>query len=120
MTTDLVPHVFKLFAGLEAEPGNEANEVLLRADGIRLERIVSNRAISPPGFWYDQEEAEWVMVLRGSARIVIAGEFEDRLLKPGDAIYLPARCRHRIAWTSPEEPTVWLALFVAAAAKPAL
>jgi len=24
---------------------------------------------------------------------------------------LPAKCRHRVDWTDPDEPTVWLAVF---------
>jgi cupin 2 domain-containing protein len=90
----------------------EINECLLSAQGVRIERIVSHGQVSPPGCWYDQDQAEWVLVLSGSARLEIAGEREDRLLSEGDAIFLPARCRHRVTWTDPDRPTVWLALFI--------
>jgi len=36
------------------------------------------------------------------------GNILDRL--PGDYINLAAHTRHRIAWTTPEEPTIWLAI----------
>ncbi len=87
-------------------------ETLLRGDGIRMERIVSHGHASPDGFWYDQNEAEWVLVMQGRARLTIEGEAEDRELGPGDSLFLPAQCRHRVSWTEPGKPTVWLAIFV--------
>jgi cupin 2 domain-containing protein len=91
---------------------------LLTADGVRLERIVSHGHASPASFWYDQEEAEWVMVLTGRARLTIEGEAEDRELGPGDGPFLPAHCRHRVAWTAPDQATIWLALLVASRLAP--
>ena len=84
---------------------------LLRAAHLRIERIVSTGQASPPGFWYDQEEGEWVVLLSGAARLLIEGETGPRLLKAGDFIDLPAHTRHRVEWTDPEAPTVWLAVF---------
>jgi cupin 2 domain-containing protein len=91
---------------------DETVDPLLNADGVRLERIVSHGQASPAGVWYDQEEAEWVMVLSGRARLTVEGETSDRELRPGDSLFLPAHCRHRVAWTAPDQATVWLALFV--------
>ena len=91
---------------------DEVTTDLMSAQGMRLKRIVSHGQTSPADFWYDQKEAEWVMVLSGSARLAIEGETEERVLTVGDAVFLPAHCRHRVAWTDPECPTVWLALFV--------
>ena len=108
---------------LEEQPSareTEVSELLLRANGIRVERIVSVGQASPEGFWYDQGEAEWVMVVAGRARLTIAGESSDRHLDAGDAIYLPAGCRHRVAWTDPVQQTVWLALFVDAELNPCI
>jgi cupin 2 domain-containing protein len=84
---------------------------LLAAGSVRIERIVSHGQASPPGFWYDQEEGEWVLVLAGAARLRIEGEAEARQLGPGDALDLPAHTRHRVEWTDPARPTVWLAVF---------
>ena len=95
-----------------AARGAEVTETFLTGDGLRFERIVSYGQASPDGFWYDQTEAEWVMVLSGCARLTIAGEPLDHELGPGDAVFIPARCRHRVAWTDPHQPTVWLALFI--------
>lgn len=103
-----------LFSTLPDARVKEVVHPLLTAKGVRLERIVSHGQASPPGFWYDQSEAEWVIVVAGAARLEIAGRADDVALGPGDALLLPAHCRHRVSWTDPERPTVWLALFVAA------
>jgi cupin 2 domain-containing protein len=86
--------------------------MLLKGDGVRIERIVSYGQASPAGFWYEQDEAEWALVLCGRARLTIEGETKDRELAAGDSVFLPAHCRHRVAWTQPGQPTVWLAIFV--------
>ncbi|WP_421726427.1 cupin domain-containing protein [Bauldia sp.] len=84
---------------------------LLKRPGVRIERIVSDGQASPPGFWYDQGWDEWVLVVSGSAGLQIEGEAERRL-KPGDYILLPAHTRHRVNWTDPDRPTVWLAVHI--------
>jgi len=112
MTKKTAPPTLNLLAGLPPAGAEEAVETLLRGDGVRVERIVSHGQASPDGYWYDQDEAEWVLVLSGRARLTIEGETEDRALGPGDSVFLPAHCRHRVAWTEPRTPTVWLAIFV--------
>ncbi|MGY2046751.1 cupin domain-containing protein [Methylobacterium sp. JK268] len=102
-----------LLAGLPL-PGaaEESVATLLARPGLRLERIVSTGQASPPGFWYDQREDEWVLLVAGAARLRVAGEAQDRALRPGDHLLLPAGCRHRVEWTDPAAATVWLCLFV--------
>ncbi|AWN38318.1 cupin domain-containing protein [Methylobacterium radiodurans] len=104
------PAPANLLAGLPPSlPEEMLSEILSRPD-LRIERIVSTGHASPPGFWYDQPWDEWVLVLAGAARLRLADEAEDRALTPGDHVLLPAGTRHRVAWTSPDEPTVWLAV----------
>jgi len=81
---------------------------LLQAPGVRIERIVSHSHQSPDGFWYDQPTGEWVIVLKGAARI----EFEESTVEmaPGDYLDIPAHTKHRVAWTTPDGPTIWLAV----------
>ena len=88
----------------------ELFETLLQRPGVRVERIVSTGQATPAGEWYDQDWDEWVLVLAGEALLRLADENEARRLAPGDAVLLPARCRHRVEWTTPDRPTVWLAL----------
>ena len=96
-------------------PGQESTSVLLEAPGLRLERIHSCSACSPEGFWYDQPEHEWVLLLQGSARLLFADEATPRDLSRGDALLIPAHRRHRVVASDPAPGTVWLALFWAAA-----
>ena len=99
-----------LFADLPDDLPDELFSSLLSAEGVRIERIVSRGHASPPGFWYDQDWAEWVLVLTGSAGREIEGEAAPRRLVPGDHVHLPAHRRHRVAWTDAAGPTVWLAV----------
>jgi cupin 2 domain-containing protein len=97
-----------LFANLPSSLSKELIETLVRSSTVRIERIVSQGHASPPDFWYDQPQNEWVVVLRGAARL----RFEDKTLdmKPGDFIEIPAHRKHRVDGTAPNEPTVWLAV----------
>ncbi|MGB0126795.1 MAG: cupin [Rhodocyclaceae bacterium] len=83
---------------------------LLVRPGIRIERIVSRGQASPPGFWYDQPGGEWVLVLAGRAGLRFEDEAEARSLGPGDWVDILPHRRHRVEWTDPDEPTVWLAV----------
>ena len=100
-----------LFDDLTTPQVQERFDDLLTRPGLRIERIVSTGQSSPPDFWYDQDEGEWVMVLSGSAGIRLEGEAQERVMRPGDFLDIPARCRHRVEWTSREGTTVWLAVF---------
>ena len=97
-----------LLASLPRRLDAEQMIVLVENENLRIERIVSTGQASPPGFWYDQPWAEWVLVLAGAAGVVFEGEAEPRVLRPGDYLLIPAHRRHRVAWTDPEQPTVWL------------
>ncbi|MDY0042271.1 MAG: cupin domain-containing protein [Desulforhabdus sp.] len=89
---------------------DELIEHLVMARGVRIERIVSNGHSSPEGFWYDQEQDEWVMVLKGSAGLLFEGSDEVLKLNSGDWIDIPAHKRHRVEWTDSGEKTIWLAV----------
>jgi cupin 2 domain-containing protein len=103
--------VRNLFADLPApRDGGEAIEELFKGRDLRIERIVSAAHASPPGFWYDQDWPEWVMVLQGSARLLLEGERAPRLLARGDFVHIPAHLRHRVEGTAAGEPTIWLAI----------
>lgn len=92
-----------------ADLDGEHFETLLERPGVRVERIISTGQATPEGEWYDQSWDEWVLLLSGEALLLLEGGAARRLL-PGDALLLPAHCRHRVDWTSTDEPTIWLAL----------
>ncbi|PRA58725.1 cupin [Pseudomonas sp. MYb187] len=99
-----------LFTSLPADTTQEHIDNLLSRPGLRIERIVSFGQASPPGFWYDQPQGEWVVVLSGSAGLRLEHEAVERVIRPGDCIELPAHCRHRVEWTDRTQATVWLAV----------
>ncbi len=100
-----------LFAALPDARAAEAVDLLLNRPGLRVERIVSEGQASPPGFWYDQDEGEWVLLLAGAAHLRFEDETEPRRLVPGDWFDIAPHRRHRVEWTDPAAPTVWLAIF---------
>ena len=100
-----------LFADLPKSLPEELTEVLTGNQHVRIERIVSHGHKSSEGFWCDQHEHEWVVVLKGEAKLLFENDNEPLHLKPGDHILIPAHQKHRVEWTTPDEPTVWLAVF---------
>jgi cupin 2 domain-containing protein len=103
-----------IFSSLPDDLTQEQFTTLLTSPNVTIERIVSLGHASPAGDWYDQDRAEWVIVLSGSAGLQFDGEAEPRTLKVGDHVFIPAHARHRVAWTDPAQLTVWLAVHFAA------
>jgi cupin 2 domain-containing protein len=99
-----------LFDRLPNSGADEEIMTLVDRAGSKLVRIVSTGQATPEGVWYDQDDNEWVVVLRGGAGLRVEGEDDVRVLSAGDYIDLPAGLRHRVEWTDADEPTVWLAL----------
>lgn len=99
-----------LFADIPARLAQEEITTLMSAPDLRIERIVSRGQSSPPGFWYDQAQAEWVIVLAGSALVTLEGDSAPMRMGPGDHVHIPAHRRHRVEWTDPAQATVWLAV----------
>ena len=88
----------------------EMFEAIVERDGFLIERIVSTGQATPPGEWLSQDRAEWVAVLSGRAGLRFDGEEGTREMAPGDHCLIPAGARHRVEWTSEDEPTIWLAV----------
>jgi cupin 2 domain-containing protein len=98
-----------IFSSLPEKPEHELFEELLRDKNVRIERIISQGHTSPENGWYDQEGNEWVIVLEGSGKILFETGVEVHL-KKGDYLNIPARTRHKVIWTDPDHPTIWLAI----------
>ena len=100
-----------LLSGPGPMAGEETTTVLIEQPGLRLERIHSCQSSSPPDFWYNQSEHEWVVLLQGSAQLQFADEEVPRQLSQGDCLLISAGRRHRVVSTDPAPGCVWLALF---------
>ena len=104
-----------LLAAVAPRGDAEIVDMLAQGRGVRVERIVSTGQASPPGFWYDQDDDEFVILLAGAAVLRFA-EGDRRLdLAPGDWVEIPAHVRHRVESTQADPPTVWLAVHFTAA-----
>lgn len=98
------------FSSIPEDLSREVFDEILVSGSVRIERIVSLGHTSPETGWYDQAENEWVLVLEGAGTLA----FEDGLrvtLEKGDHLNIPAHTRHRVVWTDPDRPTIWLAVF---------
>jgi cupin 2 domain-containing protein len=87
----------------------EQFQTLAQKGNVKIERILSYGQTTPTGEWYDQTQDEWVMLVRGEAKL----EYDDGSqidLKKGDYVMIPAHTKHRVAWTIENELTIWLAV----------
>jgi len=98
-----------LFDNLPQPLKEECFDTLVEAGHVTIERIVSHGHTSPASGWYDQSSHEWVVVLKGQG-VLAFEDGETVTLGPGDYLNIPAHCRHRVAWTAPDQDTVWLAV----------
>ncbi len=91
----------------------ELSEIIAENANVRIERIVSDGHASPEGFWYDQEQNEWVLLVSGSATLSIEqlSGVKQVEMASGDHLLIPAHQRHRVEFTSSTEKTIWLAVF---------
>lgn len=99
-----------LFANLPDASAGECFDPLFERPGCRAERIVSKGQASPPGFWYDQDWDEWVLILKGSAVLRLETRAALISLTAGDSLMIPAGVRHRVESTDATDTTIWLAL----------
>ena len=98
-----------ILANIPQRIPDELFETLIHTPHVKIERIISHGHQTDANYWYDQPQAEWVLLVKGAATLA----FEDHTLdlQTGDYVNIPAHCKHRVAWTTPDEETVWLAIF---------
>ncbi len=100
-----------LFTKIPGDLPDEFVKTLAEGSGnLKIERIVSRGHSSPPDFWFDQDTIEWVVLLKGRARLEVEHESETFSLEPGDWMKIPSGCRHRVEETNPAGDCVWLAV----------
>lgn len=93
----------------QSHEADERFEDLLRAPGVRIERIVSHGHTTPPDQPYVQDWDEWVLVLEGAAELLLNGT-ETRALAAGEHLLIPAGTPHLVTYTA--SPTIWLAIHI--------
>ncbi|QYJ79509.1 cupin [Shewanella acanthi] len=127
--------VSNFFSELPSDLSEEVFEKIAGNGSVKIERIISNGQSTPAGQWYDQTQYEWVMLLKGEATLefdltqyahaeeassknatceaAITGSDLQKFvqLKPGDHLTIDPNQRHRVASTSTEGETLWLAVF---------
>lgn len=106
-----LPQVDNLFCAKDDNGNGEQLFSLLSIPGaLRLEKIVSYGQATAKGQWYDQHEAEWVMLAQGTAQLRFdPGGLID--LQAGDFLTIPIHLKHRVEACS--DDAVWLALHFA-------
>ncbi|NCA70420.1 MAG: cupin domain-containing protein [Sphingobacteriia bacterium] len=97
-----------LYDGLCELASGERFDLLLSCRNVLIERILSSAR--PDSRLYDQEQDEWVCLLRGEAQLWIDGA--TRRLCAGDHCFIPAHTPHRVLATSSEPSCLWLAVHI--------
>ena len=94
------------FNTIAPREGEETITELLRHNNVTINRIASNRLSD--GAWYDQEEDEWLMLVKGAALLLL--DNEEIQLKAGDTLFIPAQQLHKVVSTS--EDALWLTVHI--------
>ncbi len=100
-----------LFKDIPAELPEELIENICSTGSVKIERIVSRRHASPEGFWYDQDQNEFILIVQGSAGLKFDGEDDIMVLKAGDYLNIASHVKHRVEWTDSSFDTIWLAVY---------
>ena len=96
-----------IFENIPTNLEEEVFENIISNDALKIQRIVSYGHTTEEFQWYDQEDNEWVILLKGAAILSIENE-EDINLNIGEYVNIPAHKKHRVSWTLENEETIWL------------
>lgn len=99
-----------IFSDIPGDIPHERFQDILTTAHFKIERIISKGHFSPKGFWYDQDQSEWIILLKGSAGLMFEGKKDIVELKAGDYILIPSHQKHRVEYTDPHTETVWIAI----------
>jgi cupin 2 domain-containing protein len=108
------PQRGNLYTDIPARRDAESFLELVSSEQVRIERIVSSGQSTAAGEWLDQDRPEWVVLLQGAAALRFEGDVNPHVMQVGDYVKIAAHRRHRVEWTSPDPPTIWLAVHYAA------
>jgi cupin 2 domain-containing protein len=88
------------------EIDSEIFETLLKHKNVEIKKIISNTLNTPQTFI--QKEDEFVVLLKGCAKIEINGEIKK--LKSGDTLFIPANTPHTLLKT--KKVVIWLTIHI--------
>ena len=91
-------------------PKPERFETLFRSKRVKVERITSHGHVTPKGKWLRGRKDEWVILLKGRARLRFKAANRLVSLKTGEHLFIPQGAAHRVEWTLSRKNTVWLAI----------
>ena len=106
------PNIENIFSDIPKQIPDELFQTLLSKGQIKIERVISKGQSSPVDEWYDQIQDEWVILLKGKAKLQLKKDLSLIYLKPGDYYFIPAHTIHRVHWTIPDMETIWLAIHI--------
>jgi len=104
--------VTNIYTDLPEQCPDEIFQTLLKNQNITIERIISKGHSSAVNEWYDQLQDEWIMLIKGQAKLQYKHNSSIILLNPGDYLFIPSHTKHRVHWTDPEMETIWLAIHI--------
>ena len=96
-----------LFNKIPKHIKKEIFDVLVKRPGLSIKRILTQGQTTD---WLKQDTIEWVVLLAGSAKLLLEDGNRQVSMKSGDYVQIPAGCRHRVSWTDPRQKSVWLAV----------
>ncbi len=99
-----------IFNKLPSAKKGEVFEKMISRKGVKIERITSLGQVTPPGRWMKSRRNEWVILLKGKAKLRFRGTGQILEMKPGNHVFIPAGTSHRVEWTAPSEKSVWVAV----------
>ena len=88
----------------------EIFDTILNEKSFFIERIITNGQCTPEDTWLSQARAEFVMLLKGEARLRFRSDNSFVNLKAYEYIVIPPNCEHRVDWVSENEEVIWLAV----------
>lgn len=76
---------------------------------VRVERVTSRGQASASGVYCPQSDNEWLIMVKGQTTLEIGTDTVN--LIAGDYVFIPSNTRNRVQSTSPNEDTVWVAVY---------
>ncbi len=98
-----------ILSGIPEALPQELEQLLLENEHLSIRRILSKGHSAPAQGWYEQQDNEWVLVVKGEG-IIEFTDHSERHMQEGDYCYIPALKKHRVKWTPEQEVTIWLAI----------